>query len=68
MKLPLLIKPPPPDRPINPAKDRLTVSKDGAIEGVGKAVVAAYRLAILTRTLKFAAALVPVALWIIFRA
>lgn len=56
----------PPD-PVVPAKDRLTVSKDGAIEGVGKAIVSAYRLAMLTRLLKFGAPIVTLALWIIFR-
>lgn len=57
---------PPPD-PVEPAKDRLTVSKDGAIEGVGKAVVSAYRLAMLTRVLKFGGPIITLALWIIFR-
>lgn len=67
MKLPLKTKPLPPDRQSDPAKDRLTVSKDGAIEGVGKAVVAAYRLAMLTRVLKFGGPIVTLALLIIFR-
>ena len=50
----------------DPAKDRLTVSKNG-IEGVGKAVDAAYRLTVLKYAFRFVLAVLPIIVPVLIR-